>query len=283
MFKSGLILEGGGMRGVYTAGVLEYFMEKQMYFSYVIGVSAGACHAASYLSRKPGRHQEVTIGYIHHPDYISMRNLFRKRELFGMDLIFDHIPNQLVPFDFKAFHAATETFWIGTTDCMTGKPVYFDKETYGKDILNIIRASSSLPFMAKAIQYEGKTLMDGGIADPIPIRKAIQDGVHKKVVILTKPKGYRKNKSAFSKATRYFYKNYTGLCSALEKRWQHYNDTLDYIEQMEEAGDVWVIRPGKNIKVGRAERNEAKLSLLHEQGYEDAKNQYNQMIQWFIQ
>lgn len=280
MFKSGLVLEGGGMRGVYTAGVLEYFMERQLYFPYIVGVSAGACHAASYLSRQPGRNQAVTIGYIHHPDYISMRNLVLKKELFGMDLIFDQIPNQLVPFDFKTFAAAKEQFWIGTTDCMTGKPVYFDKQTYGKDILSIIRASSSLPFMAKAIQYDGKMLMDGGIADPIPLYKAIKDGVQKNVIILTKTKGYRKRKSIFPNTTRYFYKKYTGLADALDTRWREYNHTLEEIEQMEANGQVFVLRPERDLKVGRAERNVEKLGLLHEQGYRDAQRHYKLMMDW---
>lgn len=280
MFENGLVLEGGGMRGVYTAGVLEYFMEKDQYFPYVIGVSAGACHAASYLSRQPGRNKAVTIDYVKHPDYISMRNLFRKRELFGMDLIFNQIPNELVPFDFKAFDLSEEQFLIGTTDCLTGKPVYFEKKTCAADILSIIRASSSLPFMASAVNYQGKFLMDGGIADPIPIQKALEDGVKKNIVILTKAKGYRKKQSVFSKTSRYFYKEYVGLNHALEMRWKVYNDTLDEIERLENIGEIFVIRPQQDFKVKRAERNTARLENMHKQGYLDAQHNFGPMLKW---
>lgn len=280
MFRDGLILEGGGMRGVYTAGVLEYFMEKKRYFNYVIGVSAGACHAASYVSRQPGRNKSVTIDYLKHPDYISMKNLLLKKELFGMDLIFDHIPNNLVPFDFETFHSSKEHFLIGTTDCQSGQPVYFEKKECAVDILSVIRASSSLPFMAKAVPFQGRFLMDGGIADPIPIEKALQDGVQKNVIVLTKPKGYRKKPSFFSKTTRYFYKEYIGLTHALEMRWKVYNDTLDKIEQLEDEGKVFVIRPSQDFKIKRAERDSAKLETMHKQGYLDAQNVFESLEDW---
>ncbi|SEN80685.1 Predicted phospholipase, patatin/cPLA2 family [Mesobacillus persicus] len=280
MYRSGLVLEGGGMRGVYTAGVLEYFMEKQLYFPYIIGVSAGACHAASYISRQAGRNQQVTIGYVNHPDYISVRNLILKKELFGMDLIFDKIPNNLVPFDFQTFTKAREKFFIGTTDCETGDPVYFEKGLYGDNILKIIRASSSLPFMAPAIEFEGRKLMDGGISDPIPIRKALGDRVQKNVLILTKPKGYRKKKSSFTGLTNYFYKDFKGLTKTLETRFEIYNETLEFIEDLESNKEVFVIRPQKDLKVGRVERNQVKLSQLYEQGYKDAQNTYDSLIEW---
>ena len=280
VYQNGLILEGGGMRGIYTAGVLEYFMEKDRYFPYVIGVSAGACNAASYLSRQPGRNRSVMIDYISHPDYISFRNLMQKRELFGMDLIFNQIPNELLPFDFKAFHAAEERFIIGTTDCLTGKPVYFEKNDYPNDILSIIRASSSLPFMSRAVSHMGQLLMDGGVADPIPIRKAVADGVEKPVIILTKSAGYRIKPHRFNRTTRYFYKDYMGLTYALEIRSKVYNDTMDEIESLERDGKVFIIRPSEVINVKRAERDPYKLELLHRQGYSDAQHAYGAMEHW---
>jgi predicted patatin/cPLA2 family phospholipase len=255
MYQAGLVLEGGGMRGVYTAGVLEFFMENELYFPYIIGVSAGACNAASYISRQPGRNQDVTIGFVDHPDYISYKNLFYKKELFGMNLIFDKIPNELVPFDFDRFSLAKEKFVIGTTDCITGETVYYEKDQYVKDFLTIIRASSSLPFMAPSIQFDGRVLMDGGISDPIPIKKSIADKVKKNVIILTKSKGYRKRKSSFTGVTNYFYKDYPGLNHQLENRYKLYNETLDYIEQLEAEGKVFVIRPETDCKVRRVERN----------------------------
>ncbi|NKE03888.1 MULTISPECIES: patatin family protein [Mesobacillus] len=280
MFNSGLILEGGGMRGVYTAGVLEYFLENELFFPYVIGVSAGACQGSSYVARQPGRNRQVTIDYVKHRDYISYRNLFLKKELFGMDFIFDKLPNELVPFDFDSFNSAAERFLVGTTDCITGEPVYFDKNDIPEDFLKIIRASSTLPFMAPAIEFQGRTLMDGGISDPIPIRKAMTDGVQKNVIVLTKPKGYRKKKSSFSWLPRYVYKDYKGLHKALEIRYQMYNETLDYIEELEDRNEIVVIRPSQDLKVGRVERNPDKLTRLYEVGYEDAKHSFESLKDW---
>jgi len=280
MYNSGLVLEGGGMRGVYTAGVLDYFLEKELFFPYVIGVSAGACQGSSYVSRQHGRNRQVTIDYVKHPEYISYRNLFLKKELFGMDFIFDRLPNELVPFDFTTFNSSTDKFLIGTTDCMTGEPVYFEKNDYPEDVLKLIRASSTLPFMAPAIEFQGRTLMDGGIADPIPIRRAIQDQVKKNVIVLTKPKGYRKKKSSFSWLPKYAYKEYTGLTTALATRYRLYNETLDYIEELEAKEEVLVIRPSRSMKVGRAERNPAKLTELYNLGYEDAKTGFDNTMQW---
>lgn len=280
MYDNGLILEGGGMRGVYTAGVLEFFMEKDRYFSYVSGVSAGACNAASYISRQPGRNKAVMIDYVKHPDYISFRNLIQKRELFGMDLIFDEIPNRLVPFDFQAFHAAEEKFFIGTTDCHTGQAVYFEKNEQPHDILTIIRASSSVPFMASPVTYQGLHLMDGGVSDPIPLKKALADGVEKPVIVLTKQKGYRKKPFRYSRTSRYFYKEYMGLIHALEMHWQLYNELLAEIEELESEGKVFIIRPSADAKVGNAERNPNKLEQLYHQGYADAQQAYSALEDW---
>lgn len=280
MYSSGLILEGGGMRGVYTAGVLEYFLEKELFLPYVIGVSAGACQGSSYVARQPGRNKQVTIDYVRHQDYISYKNLLFKKELFGMDFIFDKLPNELVPFDFETFNSAAEKFLVGTTDCITGEPVYFDKNDMPEDFLKIIRASSTLPFMAPAIEFQGRTLMDGGIADPIPIRKAMADGVVRNVIVLTKPKGYRKKKSSLSWLPRYVYKEYKGLHTALETRYKLYNETLDYIEELEAKNEVFVIRPSKDLKVGRVERNPDKLSQLYEVGFVDAKESFGELKDW---
>ncbi|WP_221568125.1 patatin family protein [Alkalihalobacillus sp. TS-13] len=280
MDQTGLVLEGGGMRGVYTAGVLEYFMEQDFYLPYVIGVSAGACNAASYLSRQFGRNKKVTIGFSKHPEYISLKNLWKKRQLFGMDLIFDEIPNKLVPFDYDKFHEAKERFVIGTTDCMTGEPVYFEKSEYMDQILPILRASSSLPFMAPVIEMENRCLMDGGISDPIPIRKSELDGNKKNILILTRNDGYIKQQSRMNWFTRKFYPTYEGLVNKMEKRFQVYNETMTYIKEKEKAGDVYVIRPTEPLKVSRIERNPVKLTALYDQGYQDAAKHLNALKEW---
>lgn len=269
--KSGLILEGGGMRGVYTGGVLEKFLEEEVFVDYIIGVSAGACNASSYVSRQMGRNREVTIGYVQHPDYISVKNLFLKRELFGMNLIFDEIPNQLVPFDYDGFQRATEEFVVGTTDCLTGEAVYFEKRDHPKDVLAIVRASSSLPFMSKPVEFEGRLLMDGGVADPIPIQKAFEDGVDKPIIVLTKEKGYRKKRNSFARLMPAFYRRFPGMIKSMENWSLKYNETMEFIEQLEKEGKVLIIQPSKFVKMTGMERDVEKLNELYELGYRDAE------------
>lgn len=280
MKDSGLVLEGGGMRGVFTGGVLEAFMENNVYFPYVIGVSAGACHGSSYVARQRDRNRKVSIDYVTHPDYISLKNLFLKRELFGMDLLFDKLPNELVPFDYETFMATPDRFVIGTTECVSGEPMYFEKDAPREEVLKLVRASSSLPFMAAPVDYKGHVLMDGGIADPIPLEKAMADGVKHPVVILTRAKGYRKAPSLFSGMSKYMYKQYPGLVHQMETRWQHYNARLEWIEELEDKGEVFVLRPDASFKIGRAERNPDRLTSLYQAGVEEGHRQYEALMEW---
>lgn len=280
MKQAGLILEGGGMRGVFTGGVLEAFMEHEYYFPYVIGVSAGACHGSSYVARQRDRNRKVSIDYVTHPDYISIKNLFLKRELFDMDLLFDKLPNELVPFDYDTFVATPERFVIGTTDCYSGEPVYFEKDAPREEILKLVRASSSLPFVAAPVEYKGRLLMDGAIADSIPLKKAFSDGVEKAVLILTRPKGYRKAPSHLNGIGKYMYKEYPGLVHQMENRWQYYNETLDWIESLEADGKIFVIRPDESFKIGRAERNTEKLTALYVSGRETGHQRFEEMMKW---
>ncbi len=280
MINAGLVLEGGGMRGVYTAGVLEFFLEQELFFPYVIGVSAGAANAASYLSKQRGRNKKVNINFISDPRYLSWSNLIKTGQAFGMDFIFDEIPNKLVPYHYDEFYKSQSEFVVGTTDCITGEPVYFKKEEYGQDMLKIIRASSSLPFFAPEIHYKNKVLLDGGISDPIPIKKSERDGNKRNVVILTQNKGYVKKPSKLNFLTKRKYPRYTGLQMALAKRYQLYNDTLAHLDEEEKKGRVFIIRPSLPLEVSRMERNPAKLEKLYQQGYEDAKQAIGPLAAW---
>lgn len=275
MINAGLVLEGGGMRGLYTAGVLEYFMSQDLYFPYIIGVSAGACMAASYLSRQAGRNKKVNLGFIEDKRYLSFSNFIKKRELFGMDFIFDEIPNKLVPFDMDTFTKSPEQFVIVATDCETGEPVYFEKENKSEQFYKQLRASSSLPFVASSVEYNNRHLLDGGISDPIPIKKAQNDGYEKSVIILTKPKGYFKRPSKMSSIFKY--KRHPKINDLLQVRYHHYNETLKYIHQQEEQGNVFVMRPSVEMPVGRVERNKERLESLYELGWNDAKEQFDQL------
>ncbi|MDP5276511.1 patatin-like phospholipase family protein [Chengkuizengella axinellae] len=281
MDNMGLVLEGGGLRGVYTAGVLDYFIEKEIDIPYIIGASAGACNATSYISKQYGRNKKVTIDYIDYPGYISVRNLIKKRSLFGMDVIFDKLPNQLEPFDYDTFHSSPQTFKIVVTDCVTGKPMYFDKNGNTGDVFTLLRASISLPLITQIVNHAGYELLDGGIADPIPIIKSINDGNKRNIVILTRNKGYVKKPASYKWMLKAKYRRrYKGLYNTMIQRHEEYNTTINYVNQLEEKGDIFVFRPKQPIQVNRLEKDKVKLTRLYDQGLEDAKIQYDLLMNW---
>lgn len=279
MERIGLVLEGGGMKGVFTGGVLDFFIEKNLYFPYVIGVSAGACNALSYMSKQFGRNKRVTIDYIADSRYLSYRNLIKDKSIFGMDFIFNEIPNRLEPFDYDSFQQSEQTLVVGATDCITGEPVYFSNRD-GYDMIQVTRASSSLPFVALPVELEGYTLMDGGMADPLPIRKSIEDGNQKHVVVMTKHKDYVKSPFHWKWAAEKMYPQFPGLVETMIHRHQKYNETLQFIRELEEAGKVFVIQPEADLKVSRIEKKRSKLTELYEQGYRYAEAMYEDLLRW---
>ncbi|CQR47851.1 NTE family protein RssA [Paraliobacillus sp. PM-2] len=271
MNEVGLVLEGGGMRGVYTAGVLDFFHDKKIMFPYVVGASVGACVATSYLANQRGRNYEVLVEYSRHPEYLSLKRLLTRRSLFGMDFIFDTLPNQLVPFDYNMFIKNQSKLVVATTDVSTGLPVYYDSFDNKDELFKLVRASSSLPFVSTSVLHQGLELMDGGVSDPIPIDPSIQDGNRKHVVILTRHKGYKKDNVKFKRIVKHTYKNYPGLVRAMEKRHAKYNQTLEILRQMEQNGEVFIIQPKQPLKVSRIERNKQKLHDVYIQGYQQAE------------
>lgn len=279
MGNIGLVLEGGGMRGLYTCGVLEFFMEKDLYFNYIIGVSAGACNAASYISKQKGRNLKVNTGFLNDWRYMSLRNLIFEKSFFGMNFIFKEIPGRLVKFDYEAFNNAECKFLVGVTDCKTGKALYFNKNDISEGF-DILRASSSLPVLSPIVNFKGHELLDGGITDSIPIAKSIEDGNDRNIIILTRNKEYRKSPLKFANLIKMKYKKYPLLIEAMMNRYKKYNDTLDYIEELEKEGKVIVIRASREIKVDRLERNSVKLRELYQNGYEDAENAYEKIIEF---
>ncbi len=282
MEKVGLVLEGGGMRGVYTSGILDFFMDKKLYFPYVIGVSMGACNAASYISKQRGRNKVININYVNDRRYLSYRSLIRKKGLFGMDFIFEEIPNNLEIFDFNTFASAKEKFVIGATDCNSGKPVYFEKNQCNDNVLQVIRASSSLPLLNHIVNYRDFELLDGGISDPIPIKKSIKDGNSKNVIILTRNRGYVKKPFKLKLLLKIMYPKYAGLINALINRYKIYNETIEYIEKLEKEEKVFVIRPSEMLQVSRIERDKNKLTYLYDQGYKEANKSYDKLQKWIL-
>jgi len=261
----GLVLEGGGLRGQYTAGVLDAFLDADLDFPYIVGVSAGVSIGCSYVSRQRGRNLEIIERYRNDHRYLSLRNLLFKGSLFGMDFIFRQIPLQLVPFDFDAFAAYSGRFVTVCTDCVQGTAVYYEQ---GADLMTVLRASASMPFLSRMVDYDGRRLLDGAITDAIPLARARSEGYAKNVVVLTRPAGYRKKEERRPPAIL-LYPAYPRLREALSRRVSRYNAAMELVEVEEAAGNALVIRPSRDLGIGRTEKSVARLRALYELGRED--------------
>ena len=282
--RGALVLEGGGLRGNYTAGVLRFLMERALYFPYVIGVSIGACNGSNYVSRQMERNRIVNTRYVGDPRFMSYRRLLSGGELFGMDFIFDTLPNHLVPFDFAAFRASDQRFIVTTTDCESGAAVYHEKDQLNDAaLLAVLRAGCSLPFLQKPVHFGGRLLMDGGIADAVPLRKSMADGNRKNVLVLTRPAGYRKRASRLAGLIRLRYPRLPGLCRAFTDRARRYNRRMQEIEKLEAAGDVFVIRPRVALEVSRTESDARKLEAIYSRGYRDAAGREADLTAYLLQ
>ena len=279
MIEAGLVVEGGGMRGVYTAGVLDYFMEKNLYFDDCYGVSAGACHISSYVSKQIGRSIKVTLDYINDKRYCSVNSLIKTGDMFGVEMLYDLIPNKLELYDYDTFNKFKGNFYSVVTNCKTGKAEYMKIKDMKKDII-AVRASSSLPLLSRIVEINGKEYLDGGITDSIPIKKSIKDGHKKNVVILTRDKTYRKSKPKFLSLLKFKYKKYPNLVKAIENRYKIYNETLDFLEEEKAKNKVFIIQPKLPVKISRIEKDKDKLKELYNQGYEDAKEIYEDLMKF---
>ena len=276
----GLVLEGGGMRGVYTSGVLQAFMENDIYLPYVIGVSMGACNAVNYVSRQPERNKIVNIQFVNDKRYLSYFSLITKGELFGMDFIFNTIPHELSFFDYDTYDKSQQKNITVVTDCKTGEPVYYEKNELGTEFVKVLQASSSLPFVQQPVHYKGRVLFDGGLSDSIPIRKSIADGNKKNIVILTQPIEYRKKPEPFLWLTKIKYPEFKGLYKALLHRHEQYNNTLDFLNDLEQSGSAFVLRPKEKLIVGRVERDKPKLYAVYDQGYKEALEKMEELLKF---
>jgi len=282
MYDCGLVLEGGGMRGVYTAGVLDLFLEEGYEFKDVLGVSAGACHACSFLSKQKGRAFRVNADYIDDKNYGGFANWIRTGSFFNNAMLFDKIPNELDPYDYDAFSKNKSNFYAIATNCVTGMAECLKVYDMKRDI-DAICASSSLPLMAKEVYFRGGKYMDGGVSDPIPVKKSIEMGNSKNVVILTRQAGYRKEEDKTIKLiTKKYGKRYPHMVAAMERRHIVYNETIDFLEKAEREGSIFVIRPSKAPNIGRLEKNRKKLEKLYEMGYNDAEK-VNEALKKFLE
>lgn len=270
MDQTGLILEGGGMRGVYTAGVLDYMMDQRIKIPSIYAVSAGACHGTSYASGQRGRPVRTVLEYVNDPRYASFRNLVFSGNLFGRRFVYQDIPDRLIPFDYDAYRRSGVTFRCVVTNCETGEAEYPIARELKED-MPLVLASSSLPLFSRMVQWQGGRYLDGGIADSIPLARAIADGCTKNVVVLTQHRGYVKKPTQMMRLMRVRYRRYPRMLQALARRHERYQEALDLVYRQEASGNAIVIQPSTPVTIRQFEKDTDRLRALYEQGYADAE------------
>jgi predicted patatin/cPLA2 family phospholipase len=277
-----LVLEGGGMRGAYTAGVLDAFLDEHIHFPYVIGVSAGANAGSDYVAGQRERNYRVFVEFAGDRRYAGFANLLRECSWFGMDFLFRTLPDELAPFDYEMFARTPQTFVVGATDCATGQAIYFRHHDYDPRwfVQTVQRASSSLPVLSPPVEVEGRRYLDGGLSDPIPVERAISDGNRRCVVILTRNAGYRKKPEGPGLAMRLALSRYPALRQTLAKRHLVYNAILERLAFLEKTGGAFVLRPVRALAVGRLERRVARLEELYHQGYRETVERLPELQAW---
>ena len=267
---SALVLEGGGMRGVFTSGVLDWMIDHDITFPYLVGVSAGSSNALSFASHQRGRGKYIFADLQAERHYLGMRNLLRHHSIMDMDLLYHELPESIWPYDYEAYKANPMRVESVATDCLTGEAVYLEEKESAERIIDIVRASSSLPFACPIAHVDGHPMLDGGIADSIPLQRAMNLGYEHTVVVLTRHRGYRKEEKP-SRIPSFVYKRYPKLREALRTRGARYNAQLAMVEQLEQEGRITVIRPDHPVEVARIETNMDKLNALYQHGFEMAE------------
>jgi predicted patatin/cPLA2 family phospholipase len=275
--KTALVLEGGGLRGVFICGVLDCFMDKGIHFPFTVGVSAGACNGLSFMSGQRGRARASNIDLMDKYHYIGFRYLLTQRCIMDFKLLFEDFPERIIPYDYDAYFSNPDRFVMVATNCLTGKAEYLEERSSSARVMDIVRASSSLPFVSPITHVNGIPMLDGGITDSIPVEYARSQGYEKIVVVLTRNKGYRKRNSSMPLA-KVAYRKYPNLQKALAERNAVYNRTMDLVERFEDEGRIIVIRPSKPVKVGRMEKDTSKLAALYEEGYNEASRLINNYL-----
>jgi predicted patatin/cPLA2 family phospholipase len=275
--KVELILEGGGMRGVYTAGVLDFFMDMKLKFKDITAVSAGVCIATSYVSNQRGRSLKIFTDYSKDKRYLSVSSLVKTGSAFGIDFIFRTIPDELLPFDYDEFQNSDMKMTAVCTDYKTGKAVYVLIDDL-RNKLDYVIASSSLPLASKVVKVDNLELLDGGVVDPIPVKHSLDKGFDLQVLVLTRDVNYRKSKSLSNRIVATKFRRHKAFAYTLKNRHVYYNDSLDIIKELEDAKKAIVIRPSRPVFIERFEKDPIKLKQLYDLGYQDAKAKYEVII-----
>lgn len=268
--NTGLVLEGGGMRGVFTSGVLDYFLDAGITFPYCVSVSAGACNGLSYMSRQRGRAKTSNIDLLEKHQYIGIKYLWTQHSILDRDFLYNRVPAEVLPFDYATCFANPMQFEMVTTNCVTGKACYLSERNDADRLIELAKASSSLPYVCPIVWINRQPMLDGGIADSIPIERAIATGHDFNVVVLTRNRGYRETARDL-KIPKYIYRRFPRLRLLLSKRHAIYNAQLELVERLEDEGRILVIRPQRPLEVTRLCNDVGKLTALYNEGYACAK------------
>ena len=279
MFEAGLVLEGGGMKGVFTAGVLDFFLDKGIEFRNIYGVSAGACTMSSYVSKQRGRALETMTDYLGSKRYMGAYSLLTTGDIFGVDFSYDLVPNYLNPFDYETFKKYEGNAYAVVTNIVTGEAEYIKLKDMETDV-EYVRASSSLPLVSRNVEINGNKYLDGGMADSIPIKRSEADGNVKNIVVMTKPVGYRREKEKALAAFKARYIKYPKVYELMRDRHIVYNETVDYIEKKASEKKLILLRPLDDIYIDRLEKDSDKLTALYNEGYKEAENRYDEIIEY---
>lgn len=276
--KTGLVLEGGGMRGIYTAGVLDVFMENNIIFDGVVGVSAGATHGCSYVAGQQGRNIRYFKKYCMDKRFMSVRNFLLTGDFVGRKFCYHDLPEKLDVFDYEAFDKSPMEFYVTCCNLETGKAENIRITDMKKEI-DLLRASASLPYLSRTVHFNGKKYLDGGCADSIPVKAFRDMGFEKTVVIVTRDETYRKQPEN-AKMAKFFYRKYPNFVKAMITRHEVYNQTVEDIMELEKTGEIFVIRPSEILKIKRMEKNMEEIEKIYEIGRKDAENRLEAMKDW---
>lgn len=278
--KKGLILEGGAMRGLFSAGVIDVLMENGIEFDGVIGVSAGAAFGCNYKSGQIGRVLRYNTKFCSDKRYSGLRVLLKEGNIYSTDFCYGEVPLKHDTFDFDAFEKDPSEFWVVATDLESGKAVYHKYEGFHDHGFDWIRASASMPLVSKIVEIDSQKLLDGGMADSVPVRYFESIGYNKNIVVLTQPKDYRKKKNSLLPLIKLKYRKFPEFIKTAEKRHEVYNETLDYIKAKEEKGELLVIRPEVPIPVSKIEKDPEKLKEAYNMGRKTTENRIQEIKEY---
>lgn len=274
----GLVLEGGAMRGLYTAGVLDVFLENNIKVDGIIGVSAGVLFGVNYLSKQKGRAIRYNKKFAKDKRYMGMRSFLTTGNIINKDFAYYEIPFKIDVFDEKTFEKSNTDFWATVTNIETGEAEYLKLNNVFEQ-MELLRATSAMPIVSEIIEIDGKKYLDGGVSDSIPVEKCKSMGYDKIIVVLTRTIEYRKKKAS-STLAKIKYKEYPKLIETMENRYKKYNETVEKIIDMENKKEIFVIRPSKDLKIKRIEKDVDKLQAMYDLGVSDCKKQLEKLKEY---